>query len=544
MKKALLLLVALAAIYLTGIASRDFWYPDEPDMAEITRQMVLSGQWLQLRWNGAAFADYPPLYFWLTAAAAHLGGWDEFVLRLPTTLAALGLLLLTFLWAQRRLGEGAALWSLAVLGTTFLFVYQAVNMHLDMLFALFIAAAVFCYDCGRDAVARRQRLGLTLATGVLMGLASLTKGPAGIVLPLGILAVDHLAHREGRALKRLAAAGAVAALFFLAWCCLYWREVGESDLLCFLLKQNVARFLHGRSHAKPVFFYFVRIWSDLMPWSLFLLLALPTAWTAGLTASRHAGTKSNRALGLALVWFAFIFLFFTISQSKRQVYLLPLYPAAAVLIGHFLAGLRLATARMQRVAGWVALFLAGLLVLGGVAAAIAVPRLQQQFPEAWGLPYPAGALVLAAVTIGLGVGLLTLRGGAAKGLSALAVGSGTLCLIYFGWLLPALDASLSAERVAMWLAAQARTGVIGLTSRNEASVLAFYGNVRVEVLDSAAKLRAFAREQPRGLIVVKVKPGLCPASYVSAVAGMPVQVLKEFRIGDDRCVAVRLGAAG
>jgi len=221
MRRRLLLLCVFAALYTACSVRRDFWYPDEPDLAQVTREMAASGRWLEPSLLGQAFADYPPLFFWLTSAAGLIGGFNEAALRMPTLLSAVALLALTSVWARRRLGEDAAFWGSVVLGTTYFFVWQAVNCHLDMVFAALFAAGLFCYDLSRDARTGPGRVGLAVGAAVALGLASLTKGPAGFVLPLAVLGTLHLVRREWRELVRLAWVGAGAVTIFLAWSAAY-----------------------------------------------------------------------------------------------------------------------------------------------------------------------------------------------------------------------------------------------------------------------------------------------------------------------------------
>jgi len=319
-KRTTLLAVAgLAVMLLICIARRDFWYPDEPDMAEITRNMVESGDWLRLELYQKLFADYPPLFFWLASAFGKLLGFSEMVLRLPTTLSAVGLLALTGAWAHRRLGDRAALWSVIVMGTAAQFVWQAVNMHVDMPFAFFIGASLVCYDFARTTARGWGRVALLAGSAVLMGLASLTKGPAGIVLPAGVIAVDSLLHREYRAIGTAAIVGLGATLIFAAWAAAYAAAAGDSNLLYFIFRQNVSRFLTGHSHYQPWYSYFVTIWTDLLPWSLFLPF--------GIVAALRAARRGNRPLAFALTWLLVIFVFhsrarngrFTFSRSTRRL---------------------------------------------------------------------------------------------------------------------------------------------------------------------------------------------------------------------------------
>lgn len=537
MKRILIVMAALSVMLLVAIAHRDFWYPDEPDMAEITRQMISSGDWLRLQLYQELFADYPPLFFWLTAAIGSAVGLHEMALRLPTTLSALALLALTAVWARRRFGDRTAFWSVVVLGTTCQFVWQAVNMHVDMLFALLIAASLFSYDTVRTAGSRRARVLLLCGSGLLMGLAALTKGPAGFVLPLGILAADHLIHKEYRPLGRLVYIGVGAVCVFGAWAFVYARAAGQSNLLYFIYEQNITRFLTGHSHLRPWYYYLVNIWCDLLPWSLFAIFAVPFAW--------KAARKGHRSSAFVLAWFAVIFVFFTVSKSKRIVYLLPLYPAVAVVIGGLLSDL-IMHASERRAAVWrTALWPVACVFAAAAAGLLAfLSKLREHFPESYGLSYP----VLALSAIGLIGGVFMIvwlwRRRPLRALRSLPILAGAFCVVGMGWLCPVLDNPLSAKADAHWLdeqIEQEKSEVLGWFRRmkklpSESTSLSFYGKFRVDVLNTEKEMEAYGVRQPGDVLLVEDKE----MDSLLDCTQSKVTVVREIRIGSDTFFAVRL----
>jgi len=531
MKKNTLLAVGgVALILLFCIARRDFWYPDEPDMAEITRNMLDSGDWLRLQLYEKLFADYPPLFFWLTSAFGSLFGMSEMVLRLPTALSAVGLLALTGFWAHRRLGEHAALWSVIVLGTTSHFMWQAVNMHVDMPFAFFIGASLVCYDFHRTASGRRRWV-LLATCSLLMGAASLTKGPAGIVLPMGIIGVVHLLHGERRTIAVAAAAGAGAVLVFSAWAVIYARGAGESNLVYFVFRQNISRFLTGHSHLRPWYDYFVTIWGDLAPWSLFM----PFAVAAAVGAAR----RGNRPITFALAWMLVIFVFFTLSRSKRTVYLLPMYPALAILIGSFIDSLLTSTAKAKW--AWrIGLVPAGAgIAVSGIAIPLLLPRFGEMLPGSSGIAAPLLMLSAAGIAAGAGV-LIWVWRRPAIALRCIA-GYGMAAAIFgLGWLCPVLDNPLSAKEDAIWLNAQVTQGeAVGFYRPDgrmpkESSSLCFYGKRHMIVLSTAEQIASYRAEESDAVFLVDDHN----LPYLEQIVGGPVSVVRDMRIGSDNILAV------
>src|ERR1044071_8885731 len=105
-----LALLALAGVllFLPGLGGRDLWNPDEARYAEVAREMPLAGSYAVPHLNGQVYSLKPPLLFWSIRTAAHLtGGLDEVAARLPSALAAIGTLLLTYRLGRRLFGRRA-----------------------------------------------------------------------------------------------------------------------------------------------------------------------------------------------------------------------------------------------------------------------------------------------------------------------------------------------------------------------------------------------------------------------------------------------------
>ena len=94
--RLIVLLLLGTLLYIPWLGFRDFWYPDEPDLAEVCRAMYLSGDWIVPRAHGEIWVDYPPMLYWVGTLSSHaLGRMSEFALRLPSALAAIALALAT-----------------------------------------------------------------------------------------------------------------------------------------------------------------------------------------------------------------------------------------------------------------------------------------------------------------------------------------------------------------------------------------------------------------------------------------------------------------
>src|SRR5690606_11154974 len=247
-----------------------------------------------------------------------------FSLRAVSAIAGILLALATCRFASRTVSPAAGLWSGLALLTFLQFAYNAVSYRPDVLFAAFAGGGVLVYASGCD---ERARLAPRIAGFALLGLAVLVKGPVGLLLPGLVLACWHAARRELGRLLALAPLSLVACAIALPWAfacaSASSAEMGSGWFWGEIHAQNFARFDEGgRGHVHAGHYYLTRIWIDLAPWSPLLPFAVVWAWR------RRRGSRWTQ---LALWWFGASFVFWSLAATKRQVYLLPSYPAIALL---------------------------------------------------------------------------------------------------------------------------------------------------------------------------------------------------------------------
>src|SRR5206468_9719394 len=178
----LLLTAAGLLVFFWRLGSHDLWPPDEPRFALVAREMWTRGDYSVLSLNNHLYTDKPPLFFWaINGFGRLLGGIDEWAARLPSAVSAvLAILLIERLGAwlyDRRTGLLAAL----VFATSLQILERGRWASIDMTLNLFVLSAIVLLWLGRS---RRDREGVLIAAGwVMMGLATLAKGPVGLVLP-------------------------------------------------------------------------------------------------------------------------------------------------------------------------------------------------------------------------------------------------------------------------------------------------------------------------------------------------------------------------
>lgn len=510
--RALVLTGLGLVLYITCLSLRDLWYPDEPDIAEVARAMFLSGDWIAPRRMGEIWVDYPPLLYWASSLSAHLlGSMTEFALRLPNALGAIALILVTCAVGSRWFDPKTGLWAGFLLMTFPQFALQAIGYRTDMLFSLFIGTGLLAYASGCGDVTRWWP---RIAGFTLLGLAMLTKGPLGLLLPGLVLTLWHTSRREWRALLQLAPLSLVSLIIYFAWFVACANEMGADDILHELWAQNFQRFGSGfRGHKRPFYYYFLVIWYDLAPWTFLLPMALWWLW--------HTGSRHDRNVQLAFWWFGTFFVFLSIAATKRQVYLLPAYPAIALITGRWtvaVAGAEptrespdLRGARLFLVGMAVAAVIVGITnVLAAIGTGLALPLLNiDPLHEMIARSLRAPLFVLGALALAMGIWIFRAwrEGAIATGLNRVAVTLFSLYFIGFAWFMPRFNPVKTYAPSGRWIRQQigdeTRFG-LAFPKRGHAKMGAFgyYTGAHVELLNTAEEIERFLREHPHSLVLL------------------------------------------
>jgi 4-amino-4-deoxy-L-arabinose transferase-like glycosyltransferase len=327
---AALLPICLIQFFL-GLGALPFHDKGEPREALQVWEEVHHGEWILPLRNGHEIPSKPPLFHWLAGSISlAAGGVSELTARLPSALLASSSALL-ILWfglqlPDRRTGIYAAL----ILCTSFEWVRAARMARVDMTLAATMTAALVTFSViASRAVPPRAAC---LLFYVFSALAVLAKGPVAAILIGGVVIVYLALRRDLGRICRMHPVIGVALVLALAgsWYVLASLKGGEDFLDKQLLGENLLRFLGTKSgtgsHVKPFWYYLPRFFGGFAPWSLFLI---PAAWH--LSANR----KRLDPLGelYPCTWFLVILAFYSASAGKRSVYILPLYPAAALIVG-------------------------------------------------------------------------------------------------------------------------------------------------------------------------------------------------------------------
>lgn len=348
------------------LGSHPLFNPDEGLYAEPAREMLETGEYITTYLNYVVRFTKPPLVIWAMAGCFQIFGVNEFAARFFGGACGLVLVAATYWFAQRYFNWKTAALACIALVTAPLFIGTAREAITDMPLALFIGGALMAFfhayhgrfidDSTPEQVPKSAPwAGLKWLGYVLIGLAVMTKGPVGLVLPVGILAVYHILRSDiVRALRfynPLPGLLIVAAIA-VPWFALEIYITNGAYYHEFLVRENFQRFTAVVDHKYPWWYHIVAVMGGFLPWSLFIPQALHRAVKSTFKQS-HAESFANqifdgwRKLGLlnqqqaamlfCLCWFVLTVCFFSISVSKLLPYTVPAFPALAMLIGYELS---------------------------------------------------------------------------------------------------------------------------------------------------------------------------------------------------------------
>ncbi|MBM3776797.1 MAG: glycosyltransferase family 39 protein [Acidimicrobiia bacterium] len=437
--------------FFSGASRLGLIGPDEPRYASVARAMADSGDWVTPRLNGEPWFEKPVLYYWGAAASFLAFGDSEAAARLPSAMAATAATLAVALLAARTSGAPAAFAVLLILPTTIAALAFSRGASTDMPFTgtltLAFVAAAFVLMQTPEAGTPRTRWAALLAWGASLGLSVLAKGPAGVLLAGGSIALWMLVTRRWREGLRLAHPAAIAtalavALPWYALCALRNPEFFQ----VFVIEHNLQRFLTPVfQHEQPVWYFALVLILGFVPWTPLLAPAIRDA-------VREIRGPRATVRTLALCWAIVPFVFFSASQSKLPGYILPIFPPLVLLMARSVA-----TSPARRDGPSLPPTAIGLLLV--MLAAAAGTALPDAAPEdTRGALAALGVSTTWPVALGgaaIGITLLGLRGQTwiAVGLTSIAM---TLLFAAINLrIVPALDAQLTPRTAAARAAAVA-----------------------------------------------------------------------------------------
>lgn len=326
------LLLALALfVFFYQLGSADLFEPDEGRNAEKAREIFLTGDWITPHENFFPVLDKPMFFYWLIAIFYGVFGVSEWAARLPSALAGFGCFVLVYRFALIHWGRWEALWSGLILITSleFFILSRVVIFDMSLTFCMVLALYSFYEAAHADTTVRRKLccalLYGSLATGTLI------KGLIGLVIPALVIVFYVSLTRQWPILRRLHLfSGALVYLAIVT----PWYVMADARnagfLRYYLWQEHFARFgTAGFDRLQPWYFFLGVLFVGFLPWSTLLPVVI----------KRHWRRSMDDKTVFILLWAVVPLIFFSLSSSKLPHYILPIFPALALLTATTLVAL-------------------------------------------------------------------------------------------------------------------------------------------------------------------------------------------------------------
>ena len=326
--KILVLALIYGLIWFGTLNYRHLIPSDEGRYAEISREMLVTGDWVTPRYNGYKYFEKPPLQIWATATAFNVFGIGDWQARLWT--AFTGFLTICFIgFTGARIYSPRAGWLSAIaLASSPMWVIGGHINSLDMGLSAFLVAALCSLLLGQTSYNTHTRRNWMWACWAFMALATLSKGVIGIAIPAMVFVVYSVSAWDWGIWKRLhILSGTILFLLITApWFVLVSLRNPEF-LEFFFIHEHLQRFTqNAHRRTGPIYFFIPLVLLGFLPWIAQLPGAVIQAW--------NGRQREFSAAWLLVCWFVVILGFFSISQSKLPGYIIPIFPALALLVGH------------------------------------------------------------------------------------------------------------------------------------------------------------------------------------------------------------------
>lgn len=344
--------------------------PDEPRYASTASDMVLNNNWIIPHFNGAPRINKPPLFYWAIAISYKIFGISEFGARLPSALAAIGTVLIVYLWGKRLEDRKNGFWAGVMLMASPLFFFISRLCITDMPLTFFVCASLYLFFIEYTETNKNNLRRLFLY--FLLSMVFLVKGPVGILLFILITMGFLIWIRDFQYIRRLwYLPGFLIFLGIIcAWGIPFWLSLGTKQIFTLLSQEMSGRFVSGYAHPKPFCYYLPVFFMGFFPWSLFVFI--PFIHTLKQRQSMPAEEK--RQVYFFCSWFILTLIFFSLSHSKLMTYILPISPSIALLTKSLFRWETEVTLRKRYVwILWLALFVSATIPLALIFAMLKRP---------------------------------------------------------------------------------------------------------------------------------------------------------------------------
>jgi hypothetical protein len=347
LKHLILLLIVVVPLFSLGLSNHGLWSADEPRVAEIGREMAITGNWAVPMLNQRPFLEEPPLYYATLALTFKVFGVSDKVARIPSAFFAFAAVLVVFFIANLFFGPRVALLSGLILATSGEYFRVAHWVIVDGALTFFVMSALYCFLKAYLTETNRKKLLFYCLFYVACTLAFYTKGFIGIVIPgLSILAFLIIEKNFKEMIKMRLWLGVL--IFFamtLPWFVALWHQAGIEYLNVFFVHNHLQRFfpagLAGKisgaasGHHNPFYYYITEFPSGFLLWSI---LIIPVFFHAFSKTNKSCDTNvvSEKGTLFAKCWFFTGIIFLSIASTKRTLYLMPIFAPVAMFTAAYI----------------------------------------------------------------------------------------------------------------------------------------------------------------------------------------------------------------
>ncbi|HKS41425.1 MAG TPA: glycosyltransferase family 39 protein [Blastocatellia bacterium] len=317
-------------IFSFGLGRLALVGPDEPRYSEVAREMFATGDYVSPRLCDCLWFEKPVLLYWLAAASYHLFGVSEFAARFPSVVAAILTMMFVYYGLKRAVCERLAFAASIAFMTSGLVIAYARVATPDILLTAAMSVALLSGYLAATASGRARTAHWILCFAA-MGAAVLAKGLVGIALVAAIFAVYFAVMRQPQFIRWREALIGIAVFLIIAgmWYAPVTFRHGWGFIEEFFIRHHFQRYTSNEfGHPQPFYFFFVIAIAGIAPWSFFLMPA-----AARLKSLKPGSHRLDALLVFAWIWVAVPLLFFSASGSKLPGYILPIFPALAIIIG-------------------------------------------------------------------------------------------------------------------------------------------------------------------------------------------------------------------
>jgi len=517
-------LIFSGTLFFANLGKRDLWNPDEPRYTQIARDMVLTGSYLVPHLNQHVYTQKTPLFFWMVAGSFKaFHRINEWTARFPVALSAVLCVLFTFLIGRRLFDPWAGFFSALLLSTTSEFFWLANRVNFDTVMTLFILISIYALVRALTEETHKN-LWFRLAF-IFSGVATVTKGPLGLIVPFLTLVVYLLVMRDFRALKKVPwlSGGGLFLLIILVGLgptCLAGGKAYTNELV---FRQTLTRYVHGINHRSGILFYLWVYPETLLPWALFLPAAILFA------VKKRVDQKAWPSFLFIFVWIGANILFISFSGSKRQLYILSLLPAGSILLGFYFSAL---FRGLSKPTPWfkIPVYILGVMsVVMGIVLPFAPYGIRMRFPD---LVLSRSPFILMGI-LGIIAGLIVcILNGKNRIRTILGVMIVTFYVIFFvgvGWIFPLFNQVKSPRALGNKIQALIDEGydVRTFGGLEHAGILFYTRKTYIPTVSSPQEVEPFFKGSPKPAVLM-IKRQL--KDFIR-IAHVPLKVMCECRVG-------------